>query len=108
MTGKPAPVSRLGRKLDIVSLIVLAFGATLFAMAFVGMAAIRDERARETQHVAGQGEVWAAYNRYMRLQRLSMMGIGMGAAGIAIALSAAWHNRRFRNHVQEHQDAREL
>jgi hypothetical protein len=105
---KQRPVSRLGRKLDIVSLIFLACGAALFAAAFVGMAAIRDERARETQHMAGQGEVWAAYNRYVRLQRLSWLGMGMGAAGIAIALSAAVHNRRFRNHVQEHQDAREL
>ena len=96
MTRPAAPVSRLGRKLDIVSLIVIAFGATLFATAFVGMAALRDERAKETQHVAGEGEAWAAYNRYVRLQRLSFMGMGMGAAGIAIALSAAWHNRKFR------------
>lgn len=92
---KPRPVSRLGRKLDIVSLLFIAFGATLFGTAFVGMAALRDERARETQQVAGQGEAWAAYNRYVRLQRLSFLGMGMGAAGVAIALSAAWHNRRF-------------
>lgn len=93
MTPKPPPVSRLGRKLDIVSLVFVALGAILFVLAFLGMAELRD--LRETEFVPGTLEAYAALNRYLRLQKLSYLGIGFAVAGIGIGLSAAWHNRKF-------------
>ena len=38
------PVTRLGRKLDIVSLILVAAGAIVFLQAFLGMKELRDMR----------------------------------------------------------------
>lgn len=87
------PVTRLGRKLDMVSLIFIACGGTLFVLAFLGMAELRDQRA--TAFVRGEIEAYALLNRYFRLQKLSYVGLGLTAAGILIALSAAWHNRKF-------------
>jgi hypothetical protein len=87
------PVTRLGRKLDIVSLIFVAVGATLFVLAFLGMAELRD--LRDTGFVRGTAEAYAALNRYYRLQTLSRLGMGMAGLGVVIGLSAAWHNRRF-------------
>ena len=91
MTRKP--VTRLGRKLDIVSLIFVAAGTSLFVLAFLGMAELRD--LRETEFVRGTMEPYAAINRYYRLQTLSRLGMGMAGAGVLIGLSAAWHNRKF-------------
>ena len=88
-------VSRLGRKLDVVSLILILLGALLFLLAFAGMRELRDRQ--ETAFVAGTTEAYAALNRYYRLQRLSYLGIGLAVAGIGVALSAAWHNRRITN-----------
>ena len=87
------PVTRLGRRLDIVSLILLAAGAILFLQAFLGMKELRDQR--ETAYVPGTTEAYAALNRYYRLQRLSYLGAGIAVLGIGVALSAAWHNRKF-------------
>ena len=87
------PVTRLGRILDIVSLVVILAGALLFAQAFLGMKALRDQR--ETGFVAGTTEAYAALNRYYRLQRLSWLGAGLAMAGLGVGLSAAWHNRKF-------------
>jgi hypothetical protein len=89
------PVSRLGRKLDVVSLILIVLGALLFVQAFLGMRGLRDQQ--EVEFVAGTTEAYAALNRYYRLQRLSYVGIGLAVAGIGVALSAAWHNRRITN-----------
>lgn len=89
------PVSRLGRKLDVVSLILIVLGASLFLLAFVGMKELRDRR--ETEFVPGTTEAYAALNRYYRLQRLSYLGLGLAVTGIGVALSAAWHNRRITN-----------
>ena len=89
------PVTRLGRILDIVSLIVILAGGALFARAFLGMKTLRDQR--ETEFVAGTTEAYAALNQYYRLQRLSYLGAGLAALGIGIGLSAAWHNRRITN-----------
>lgn len=91
MTRKP--VTRLGRKLDIVSLIFVAVGAVLFVLAFLGMAELRDRRG--TEFVRGTVEAYAALNRYYRLQTLSRLGMGIAGLGVLIGLSAAWHNRRF-------------
>jgi hypothetical protein len=87
------PVSRLGRKLDVVSLIFLVTGASLFLLAFFGMQAIRDQG--DAVFKPGAMEAYALLNRYYRLQRLSYLGLGMAATGIAIGLSAAAHNRKF-------------
>ena len=91
MSGKA--VSRLARKLDIVSLVFIAIGVALFAIAFLGMAELRDQQ--ETAFVPGTMEAYAAMNRYFRLQKLSYMGIGFAVLGIGVALSAAWHSRKF-------------
>ena len=87
------PVSRLGRKLDIVSLVLVAAGAIVFLQAFLGMKELRDQR--EAEFVPGTTEAYAALNRYYRLQRLSYLGAGIAVLGIGVALSAAWHNRKF-------------
>ena len=87
------PVTRLGRKLDIVSLILVAAGAIMFLQAFLGMKELRD--MREAAFVPGTTEAYAALNRYYRLQRLSYLGAGIAVLGIGVALSAAWHNRKF-------------
>ena len=87
------PVTRLGRQLDLVSLILLVLGALLFLQAFLGMKQLRDQR--ETAFVPGTTEAYAALNRYYRLQRLSYLGVGLAVSGIGVALSAAWHNRKF-------------
>jgi hypothetical protein len=89
------PVSRLGRQLDAVSLVLVVAGALLFFQAFLGMKALRDQR--ETAFVPGTTEAYAALNRYYRMQRLSWAGIGLGVVGIGVALSAAWHNRKLSN-----------
>ena len=100
------PVTRLGRKLDIVSLIIVAFGAAIFVLACLGMAELRVQR--ETAFMRGQMEAYAALNRYFRLQKLSYLGMGLAVLGIGVGLSAAWHNRKFSSHVQEHQNPGEL
>lgn len=89
------PVTRLGRILDIVSLVAILAGALLFMQAFLGMKALRDQR--DTAFVPGTTEAYAALNQYYRLQRKSYLGAGLAALGIGIALSAAWHNRRITN-----------
>jgi hypothetical protein len=89
------PVTRLGRILDIVSLVVILAGALLFVQAFLGMKTLRDQR--ETEFVSGTTEAYAALNQYYRLQRLSYLGAGVAALGIGVALSAAWLNRRITN-----------
>ena len=95
------PVTRLGRILDVVSLVVILAGALLFAQAFLGMKALRDQR--ETAFVAGTTEAFAALNQYYRLQRLSWLGGGLAVVGIGVALSAAWHNRRITNSANRHE-----
>lgn len=87
------PVTRLGRILDIISLVAILAGALLFARSFVGMKALRDEP--ETEFVPGTTEAYAALNQYYRLQRLSYLGAGLAVLGVGVALSAAWHNRQF-------------
>jgi hypothetical protein len=87
------PVTRLGRILDIVSLAFLVAGALLFLQSFLGMKQLRDER--ETGFARGTTEAYAALNRYYRLQRLSYLGAVLAVAGIGVALSAAWQNRKF-------------
>jgi hypothetical protein len=87
------PVTRLGRKLDLVSLIFIVVGATLFVLAFLGMAELRD--LRPADFVPGTVEAYASINRYYRLQTLFRLGIGIAVAGVLIGLSAAWHNRKF-------------
>ena len=87
------PVTRLGRILDLVSLALLVAGALLFAQAFLGMKQLRDQR--DAMFVPGTTEMYAAVNRYYRLQRVSYLGAGLALAGIGVALSAAWHNRKF-------------
>ena len=87
------PVTRLGRQLDIVSLILVLAGALVFLWAFAGMLELKDLRASE--FVPGTTEAYAALNRYYRLQRLSYLGVGIAVLGIGVALSAAWHNRKF-------------
>jgi hypothetical protein len=87
------PVTRLGRKLDLVSMVFILAGAVLFLQAFLGMKELRDQG--EMQFVPGTTEANAALNRYYRMQRLSWLGVGLGAVGIGVALSAAWHNRKF-------------
>ena len=86
-------VSRLGRKLDVVSLIFILLGAALFLLAFAGMRELRDRQERA--FVPGTTEAYAALNRYYQLQRLSYLGAGLAVVGIGVALSAAWHNRKF-------------
>lgn len=93
MTRKP--VTRLGRQLDAVSLVLILAGALMFVQSFLGMKALRDQR--DTAFVPGATEAYAALNRYYRLQRLSYLGIGLTVTGIGVALSAAWHNRRITN-----------
>ena len=92
------PVSRLGRQLDLVSLVFIVAGTVLFLQAFIGMRELRDQR--ETAFVPGTTEAYAALNRYYRMQRLSWAGIGLAVVGIGVALSAAWHNRRLTNSSQ--------
>lgn len=62
------------------------------------MKALRDQR--EMAFVPGTTEAYAALNRYYRLQRLSWLGVGLGVVGIGVALSAAWHNRKFAKQQQ--------
>lgn len=87
------PVTRLGRVLDLVSLALLFAGAALFLQSFLGMKQLRDQR--ETTFARGTTEAFAALNEYYRLQRSSYLGVGLAMAGIGVALSAAWHNRKF-------------
>lgn len=87
------PVTRLGRILDVVSLGLIVAGAVLFAQAFLGMKQLRDQR--DVGFVPGTSEAYAALNQYYRLQRLSYLGAGLAVVGIGVALSAAWHNRKF-------------
>src|SRR5207253_401590 len=95
------PVSRLGRRLDLVSLACFIGGALLFLQAFLGMKELRDQR--EMAFVPGTTEAYAAMNRYYRLQRLSYAGIGLGVIGIGVALSAAWYNRRITNSTNQNE-----
>lgn len=87
------PVTRLGRILDLVSLGLIVAGALLFGQAFLGMKQLRDQR--DIAFVPGTTEAFAALSRYYRLQRLSYLGAGLAFVGIGVALSAAWHNRKF-------------
>ena len=98
------PVTRLGRILDLVSLTFLVIGALLFVQAFLGMKQLRDQR--ESGFVYGRTQAYAALNRYYRLQRISYLGTGLAVIGVVVALSAAWHNRKFSNERTDTSSAR--
>ena len=77
------PVSRIGRLLDIVGLMILTAGAACYVYAYVGL---RDlEGVREGAGAAP----FASIVRFDKLWKLSRLGIGLAVTGLVVAVGAA-------------------
>jgi len=94
MSEAPSPrsrtrrVSRLGRLLDVVGLLLLLAGAGMAARAWAGF-----EEVRTYQATAADGPFAALrlHDRYARLQRAGTMVM---VAGVAVFVAAWWVARR--------------
>lgn len=92
------PVGRLSRAIDLASLALIIAGAVLYLRAYFGMEAVRT--TPETPFVRGTVEAFAQLNEYLRLQRLSYIGLALVGVGLAVGLSAAAHARKISRQNQ--------
>ena len=92
------PVGRLSRAIDLASLALILVGAALYVRAYLGMEAVRT--TPETPFVRGTMEAFALFNQYLRLKRLSYVGLALVGVGLAVGLSAAVHARKISRHSQ--------
>ena len=86
------PVGRLSRAIDLASLVLILGGAALYLRAYFGMEAVRT--TPESPFVRGTMEAFALMNQYLRLKRLSYVGLALVGIGLAVGLSAAVHARK--------------
>jgi hypothetical protein len=87
-------VRRSSRLIDLVSLVLIVGGASLYIHAYVGMEAIRT--ARETPFVRDTMEAFELTNKYLRYEKRSYIGLGLVGAGVVVGLSAAAHAHNIR------------
>lgn len=78
--------------MDLASLALILGGAALYLRAYVGMEAVKN--SRDVPFVRGAMEAYALTNQYLRLQRLSYLGLVLVGVGVAIGLSAAAHHHK--------------
>jgi hypothetical protein len=81
-------VSRVGRMLDLVGLLLFAAGVAVFARAWIGFRSVPDMQP------SPDGPAWAAVqvaDGYLRLQRV---GAGLMLVGVAVFVTAWWVARR--------------
>jgi len=87
-----ASVSRLGRSLDAVALLVFLAGAICFGLAHVGM-----RRLQQSGFVENRAVAWAMIGEWTRWQRLSWIGLTLVVTGITVGVvSAVVHARQKR------------
>lgn len=86
---KRSAVGRISRAIDLASLVLILGGAVVFVAAYFGMQTVSE--SPETPFVPGTIEAYALTNEYLRLRRLSYIGLALIGAGIAVGLSAAAH-----------------
>ena len=87
-------VARRSRLIDLASLLLILGGFVLYVRAYLGMERIRT--SGDIPFVRGTMEVYELTNRYVRLQRLSYLALGLVGVGIAVGLSAAAHHHKIR------------
>ena len=85
-----APVHPADRLRDAVALALLVGGIALYAYAFLGMEGLAAGRI-----TAAPGE-WAT-SRWVRYRQLSLAGLGVAAAGVAMAVYSFWRRSRRRD-----------
>jgi heme/copper-type cytochrome/quinol oxidase subunit 1 len=86
------PVSRLGRLLDAIGLLLFLAGAVCFGMAYLGM-----KQLRAAGFVPRRpGEPFGAVHEWEQWQRLSWVGLTVAAVGLAVAVTAAivWNRQK--------------
>ena len=87
------PVSRTGRLLDIVGLMILTAGAACYVYAYVGLRDLESVRA-------GAGAApFESIVRFDKLWKLSRFGIGLAVTGLVVAVGAAVAGRERRPNV---------
>jgi hypothetical protein len=82
-------VPRSSRIIDIASLVLVGVGGLLYVFAYLGMEDLRSRPYRE--FMPGQTELFERTREHAELTRTSRIGLGLCAAGVVVALSAAAH-----------------
>ncbi|MGH7677968.1 MAG: hypothetical protein ACRENU_05840 [Gemmatimonadaceae bacterium] len=88
----------MSRAIDLASLTLLVVGAALYLRAYFGMESVRT--TPETPFVPGTMEAFALLNQFVRLKRLSYVGLSLVGLGLAVGLSAALHARKISRRAQ--------
>ncbi|HEU4993733.1 MAG TPA: hypothetical protein VFT29_02905 [Gemmatimonadaceae bacterium] len=84
----PEPVPRRSRVLDAWSVALVVVGAAAFVWTYVQM-----EGLRNAVHDP-EAPLFAGYVRFVRLTRLSYVGLGLVGLGLLVGIGAALHARR--------------
>ena len=82
-------VPRSSRIIDVASLALVCVGALLYLFAYLGMEDLRSRPYKE--FVPFETELFERTREHARLTRTSRIGLGLCAAGVVVALSAAAH-----------------
>ena len=91
MAASLPPVSRAGRALDVVALLLVIGGGVAWIVSYVGL-----ERLRATEVAFARGMAIAQLAEYHRLETLSHWAFAGILAGVACGIASWWLERRRR------------